>query len=147
MKFYLKELPDAPVYIFGSPFRFDFLATEDSTLITELDKCARNGIGGVISITQEQYDEEVKKKQAEIHSENSLRPPPHRTELQAFHKVDQRRVAEVVANPRSRGGMFARPQTGNVPRQNQEPMPDPIQIPLPNSFVVPPTAKLSDLKK
>lgn len=149
MKWFLKELPDAPLYIFGSPFRFDFLATEDPALIAELDKCVRKSIGGVVSITQEEYEIESKKKEIEIRSSNSLNPPPHRTELQAFHRVDAKRVAEVVANPASRRGMFARPQTGDRPvhQNNREAMPDPIQIPSPNSFVVPPTAKLSDLKK
>jgi hypothetical protein len=149
MKWYSKELPDAPVYVNGFPLRFDFLATEDPTLIAELDKCAHRGMGGVVSITQEEYEVEVKKKDSSIQSSNSLNPPPHRTELQAFHRVDAKRVAEAVANPASRRGMFARPQTGDRPvhQNQQESMPDPIQIPSPNAFVVPPTAKLSDLKK
>lgn len=149
-KYYSKEIPEQAVYIFGQPFRFDFLATEDVALITELDKCVRKQVGGVISITKEQYEDEVKKKSIATQSSNSFRRP----ELQASHlQIPQdRRAVEVVANPGGkRNGMFARQQMdrdGISPshRQNSEPMPDPIQIPSPSQFTAPPTAKLSEMK-
>jgi len=149
MNYFRKEVEQSPVYIFGQPFRFDLLATEDAMLIAELDKCVHRGIGGVVSITKEEYEEESKKKQAEQLSRNSLNPPQHRPELKSLNLPPDRRAVEAVANPGGRrNGMFARPQMGDRPQpRNNEPMPDPIQIPSPTSFIVPPTAKLSDLKK
>lgn len=153
-KYYRKELENQPVFIFGHPMRFDFLATEDVVLISELDKCAARGIGGVISITRELYEEEVKKKELEMSNGNSKPHPstPHRQEILSPN-LDGRRVAEVVANPRGSRGMFARPQTGDRqgwPPQNRQggddrhgPMPDPIQIPSPAQFAPPPTAKIN----
>ena len=147
-KYYSKEIPEAPVFVSGHPMRFDLLETSDPMLITELDKCVARGIGGVISITPEQYAEESKKKQALQSSNNSK--PPHRQELSAL-QLDARRVVEAVGNPAPRQGMFAKPQ---VPPADQfqrgpEPMPEPIEVPTPDSFVVrpPPTARVPKSSK
>jgi hypothetical protein len=160
-KYYRKELENQAVFIFGHPMRFDFLATEDPALISELDKCAAKGIGGVVSITKEQHDEELKKKETLELSNGSSKPhpsTPHRQEI-VSPNLHGPRVAEVIANPGGRrNGMFARPQMGDRqgwPPQNRQggddrhgPMPDPIQIPSPQQFAPPPTAKINpeDLK-
>jgi len=149
MKYFRKEIEQSPVYIRGQPFRFDILATEDAMLIAELDKCVRRQIGGVIEITEAEYQDESKKKESEQLSRNSSNPLQHRAELKSLNLPPDRRAVEVVANPGGRrNGMFARPQMGDRPQpRSNEPMPDPIQIPSPSTFTIPPTAKLSDLKK
>lgn len=136
-KFYSKELPDQPVYVNGFPLRFDIVETEDPTLIRELDNCVRNGMGGVVAITQEQYAEEVKKKELGILSNGSSNKPPWRTELSA----NQRLNAAVV------GGSFAKPQQPPqvaIERQPQQ-MPDKLSVPDASEFVIKPpaTAKLN----
>src|SRR5574342_967290 len=73
MKYYRKEIPESAVYIFGQPFRFDLLATEDVPLIHELDKCVRKQMGGVVEITKEIYDIELKKKEGEQRSSISAK--------------------------------------------------------------------------
>lgn len=132
----------------GHPMRFDILETSDSMLIAELDKCVARGIGGVIAITEEQYKDEAQKKILSQQSSNNSKQPPHRQELSAL-RLDGRRVVEAVGNPAPKIGQFAKPQ---VPPQNQrnghEPMPEPIEVPTPDSFVIkpPPTMKLSSTK-
>jgi hypothetical protein len=151
MKYYRKEIPDQAIYVFGQPFRFDILATEEVPLIHELDKCIAKQRGGVIAITQEEYEVEVKKKATEQLLRNASQP--HRPELKSsnLNLQPERRVAEAVVNPGgSRQGMFARQQMdrqGIAAHRQQELMPDPIQIPSPNQFITPPTAKLSEMKK
>jgi hypothetical protein len=162
MNYFRKELPESAVYVNGFPMRFDFLATEDPALVAELNKCVAKGVGGIVSITKEEYDLELSKKNAAT-SPEALRPHPslpHRQEI-ISPNLHGPRVAEVVANPGgSRNGMFARPQVGDRqgwPPQNRVgngsdarhgPMPDPIQIPSPAQFAPPPTAKVNpnDLK-
>lgn len=61
-RFFAKELPEQPIYISGRPYRFDFLATEDAWLIGELQNAALSGVGGIIEITKDAYDESLKKK-------------------------------------------------------------------------------------
>lgn len=162
MRYFKKELPENPVYCRGQPFRFDFLATDDMLLISELDKCIRKQMGGVISITEAEYTEEVKKKEQSIKSgNNSNGSPSRRQELVApqFQHLslgvdqDGRRVAAVVANPSSRrGGLLSQqalPQRESIQAPNgvgRAEMPDPIQIPTPAQFAKPPTAKVGDLK-
>ena len=161
MRYFLKEIPTNPIYVMGQPYRFDFLATEDPLLISELDKCIKHQRGGVVAITQETYEAEVKKKEASIQfGSNSNASPSRRQELVAAQfqhlnlGVDQdgRRVAAVVANPSSRrGGLLANqalPQRESIqaPNMARADMPDPIQIPTPAQFAKPPTAKVGDLK-
>lgn len=143
-----KEIPESAVFVLGHPMRFDLLQTEDPMLIAELDKCVARGVGGVISISPEEYSEESKKKaQSSLLNNNSK--PPHRQELSAL-QLDARRVVEAVSNPAPRSGMFAKPQIPtDGPRfnGNQKPMPEPIEVPAPESFVIkpPPTMKLSQM--
>jgi hypothetical protein len=160
MTYFKKELPEQAVFVAGFPVRFDFMATEDPLMVSELTKCANKGVGGVIAITKEIYDEELSKKNAAL-SNGSSKPhlsTPHRQEI-ISPNLHGPRVAEVVANPGGRrNGMFARPQMGDRqgwPPQNRQggddrhgPMPDPIQIPSPAQFAPPPTAKINpnDLK-
>lgn len=144
-----KEIAEAPVFVLGHPMRFDILQTEDPTLIAELDKCVARGVGGVIAISPEEYAEESKKKeQSNLLNTNSK--PHQRQELSAL-RLDARRVVEAVGNPAPRTGMFAKPQIptdGHRLQQTAQPMPEPIEVPTPESFVIrqPPTAKASELK-
>lgn len=156
MKYYRKEIPTQAVYIFGQPFRFDFLATEDVALVHELDKCIRKQMGGVIAITKDEYDAELKKKESEQQLSANSNSLQQRRELRALNQpLPERRAVEVVANPGGRrNGMFARQQMGDrggiSAHQGGDgrngPMPDPIQIPSPSQFTTPPTAKLSEMK-
>jgi len=149
MKWYRKEIPDQAILVFGQPFRFDLLATEDQSLIHELDKCIAKQRGGVVGITKEEYDLESQKKITENLLRDSSKPPHQRHELKAHPLPQDRRAVEVVANPGGRrGGMFARPQMGRDGtalngRHDTSPMPDPIQIPSPTQFITPPTANIS----
>ncbi len=151
-KFYLKELPDTAIYLAGAPFKFDILETADPLLISELNKCVARGIGGVVEITEEQFREEVKKKESSSSSRLSLNQPRGRQELSALHA---RRVAEAVG----RGSTFLENGTFAAPQHDRQrtlpvsgrPMPDPIEIPSPHSFdsvfmKPPPTAKASEIK-
>lgn len=130
--------------------RFDFLETSDPVLISELESCARNAIGGVMVITKEEYDAEIKKKETLKQSNGNSNPHRGRTELSALLGP---RVAEVVNrgggfNP---SGMFARPQEPQVSMnkvQPNRPMPDPIEVPTAESFkgsfiVKPPVGKVT----
>lgn len=149
-KWYQKEIPESPVFISGHPMRFDILETSDPILVTELDKCAARGIGGVMAITQEQYKSESEKKTLQNLSNGSSKLP-HRQEISAL-QLDARRVVEAVGNPAPRGGMFSRPQVPtDSHRENgnsHQQMPEPIEIPAPASFVIkqPPTAKIGKAK-
>lgn len=157
MRYFKKELPEQALYVMGHPFRFDFLETEDAVLIGELDNCIRAQRGGVVGISKEEYEAEVKKKSSATESllNSNGPPPPHRRELVAPNRPSERRVAEVVGNPGGRrsgmfGTQFAHAQRDRG-QQSQRvgdlwPMPDPIQIPSPAEFIKPPTAKVSDLK-
>lgn len=145
--YYKKEIPESPVFVAGHPMRFDVLETEDSMLSSELDKCAARGVGGVMKITQAQYDEEVKKKE-QWNLLNGSSKPRQRQELSAL-QVDARRVVEAVGNPAPKIGQFAKPQ---VPPANQRPVgntpiPEPIEVPSIESFVVkpPPTARFNQV--
>lgn len=148
-KYYRKEIPEAPVFVAGHPYRFDILSTEDPILISELDKCVARHVGGVIAISKEEYEEEVKKKeQLNLLRNNSK--PQQRQEISAL-RLDARRVVEAVSNPAPRTGMFAKPQVPPDHQSNGEKRqtPDPIEVPSPESFQVrpPPVMKLSDIKK
>jgi hypothetical protein len=151
MRYFKKEIPDQAIYVFGQPFRFDFLATEDPAMIIELDKCIAKQRGGVIAISKEEYEVEAQKKTNEQLLRNASQP--HRQELKSsnLNLHPERRAAEAVVNPGgSRKGMFARQQMdrqGVAAHRQQEPMPDPIQIPSTAQFTTPPTAKLSEMKK
>lgn len=153
MQWFTKELPDAAVWIAGAPLKFEFLETADPVLIRELESCIARGVGGIIKITQEQYEEGVKKKPNGNPSGSNSRPRLQRQELSALHA---RHVAEVVNNGQFSGfkeGTFASPQgRGAAPvlPVSGRPMPDPIQIPSPNDFKgvftkPPPTAKAIDI--
>lgn len=134
--------------------RFDILETNDATLIAELDKCIARGIGGVLSITEEQYAEEAKKKAEQISSGFSSNNRPQRRELSA-HQLGGLRAAGENGNTH---GQFAAPQQperarnqhGMGPIREPAKMPDPIEVPTNESFAgmftKPPTAKMKDLR-
>lgn len=154
-KYYRKDIPEMPVYIHGTPLKFELLETADAALIEELDKCIAFARGGVSSITKEVFDEEAKKKPPVTISESGYRQNRSRQELSSPH-LSQNLAAEAGVNI---GGQFARPQdigraqtphesfglpSGAVGPAGGRPMPDPIEVPKP-SDMKPPTARLSEL--
>lgn len=116
--YFEKELPEQAIYIQGRPFKFDFLATEDDFLIAELRNAARSGVGGVIEITQQQYDEGLKKKENSKLSQPSFQ---RRTEIA----------------PQWWSGGAARPAVvvGNRPPPPNLPPAEPISVPSPKIFL------------
>jgi len=137
-KYYQKELPESPIFVRGAPLRFDIMATEDPVLIGELTNCVNGHFGGIIEITEEQYAEELKKKESRKASNASSNSQQWRQELSALHQP-QRNAA--VA------GSFARPQQplpDQMSPSPRVPMPDPLTVPTPADFVFkPPTAKVN----
>jgi len=139
IRYFAKELADSPITIFGRPMRFDFIPVEDPGLIAELENCIRRNVGGVTEISKTQFDEEVKKKEQEKLFGNNSKPLHQRTELSAFQ----------LGNPGAAvASRFARQQqhVQQPAPQIQHPMPDPIEVPTPASFNLPPVAKMKDLK-
>ena len=154
-KFYRKDIPQMPVYVHGTPLKFELLETADAMLIEELDKCIAFGRGGVISITKEEFDEEAKKKPPGTISESGYKQRQQRLELSSPLQ-GQSLAADGGINI---GGQFARPQdvgrahtpherfgmpSGAIGPSGAKPMPDPIEVPTP-ADLKPPTAKLSEL--
>lgn len=156
MRYFSKEIPESAVVINGNSMRFDILQTADPLLIQELDACIHRGVGGVVSISEAQYQEEVKKKQAGNSSHNNLNPRRQRQELSANQLLNLRAAAG--AGSGNANGQFAQPQMGrpNTPNNSfglpraQGPSPDPIEVPTAESFAAsfskPPTAKMSEVK-
>lgn len=156
-KFYRKEIPELPVYVHGAPLRFEVLATEDSSMIVELDLCITKGRGGIISITEEQYTEEVKKKGSAILSGYDWKHRQQRQELSALHLLPNAADAvsaqggSIFANPQL-GGREHKPHnrpglpTGTGPSGGRA-MPDPIEVPSVKDLTPtkPPTAKMSEV--
>lgn len=159
MRYFSKEIPESGVIVNGTTMRFDLLETEDPILISELDKCIARGVGGVISITKEQYDDEVKKKESGLSSPDSLNKRHQRQELSANQFLSLR-AAGAGGNFGNANGQFAAPQVGmgreHTPRnnfglpRNGNPSPDPIEVPsaadFAAAFAKPPTAKMSEVK-
>lgn len=149
-------MPEAAVVILGNSMKFDILETADPALIRELDQCIAHGVGGVVSITEAQYQEEVKKKASDSSSHNSLNPRRQRQELSANQLLNLRAAAG--AGNGNANGQFAQPQMGrpNTPNNSfglpraQGPAPDPIEVPsaadFAAAFAKPPTAKMSEVK-
>lgn len=147
MKYYMKEIPDSALILSGAALRFDILETEDSHLIAELDKCIERQVGGILSITKQQYEEELKKKETGRLSGNSSNPLRRRQELSANLLAG----VGVAAEAGRSNGQFAAPQLPNgreatphnrsgLPKGNG-PAPDPIDVPSAETFIRPPTSK------
>jgi hypothetical protein len=154
-RYFGKDIPEMPVYIFGTPLKFEVLATEQEDLIVELDKCIQFGRGGVFPMTQEQYEEAAKKKQNGTTSESVYKQKQQRQELSALHPPPG--PAADAAGIRF-GGTLAMPQgREHTPHQQFglpgkvagpapiKPMPDPIELPK-VADLKPPTVKMSELK-
>lgn len=154
-KYYRKEIPEMPLYIHGSPLKFEILETADAALIEELDRCIAFGRGGVMAITQPEFEDEAKKKPPVTISESGYKQNRNRLELSS-PLLNQNLAAEGGINL---GGQFARPQdigrahepnekfglpNGAVGPAGGRPMPDPIEVPK-TTDMKPPTAKLSEL--
>lgn len=115
--------------------KFDFLATQDTLLIAELDKCVKKGIGGVMALNEAEYNEAIKKKESLPNSLDSLNPVKRRQVLSALHL----NVRPAAAGPIRQVQPGASPVTGR--------MPEPIEVPSPSSFGLPPLARTSDVNK
>lgn len=135
-KWYRKELPTQPIWINGSPVKFDVLQTSDPVMIANLDAAIANQRGGIIAITKEEFDVEDKKKASGKPSDNGS-PRNHRQELSA----PNRNLAAVAASdiaraqsvpPNIRAAMAPGGQPGSP--VNGRPMPDPIMVPSANQF-------------
>ncbi len=156
-KFYRKDIPEMPVYIFGKPLKFEILETADPALIEELDKCIQFGRGGVIAMTAEQFEEEAKKKPSGTSSESVYKQKRQRLELSsplsmhdlAAEGANDVRISSAFAQPQEREATphtrFGLPSgTGPAPGSGSKPMPDPIEVPKAEEMK-PPTAKLSEV--
>ena len=124
-RYYAKEIPESPCWIFGQPYRFDLLATEDPVLIQELDKCVRKGIGGISALSESNYTEELKKKQDEKLLQSFSKPSQRRNELSALNLSPS---ASRAVGRLSSGGTFAQRQRpeGGIQSDRQAAMPEPI---------------------
>lgn len=162
-RYYRKEIPEMPVYVNGTPLKFEVLETADPVLIQELDRCIQFGRGGIISITAEDFTEESKKKPTEISSESGYKQQRQRQELSsqltaqslAVDGDSRIRVGQTFASPQMSqfGSMEGRAHTphnriglptGPAGPTGKVPMPDPIELPTGADFK-PPTAKLADV--
>ena len=134
-RYYSKDLPESPVYIMGHPMKFDILATQDTLLITELDKCVKKGVGGVATMSEADYNEAVKKKELSGNSPSSSNGQ-RRQVLSALHLQQN---VQPVAGRQIKVLPGASQVTGR--------MPEPIEVPSPQSFGLPPLAKTTDVNK
>lgn len=154
-RYYRKEIPESPIYIFGKPLKFEILETADASLIAELDKCIAHGRGGVIAISQDEYEAEKKTCQREMRSDSVYKQNRQRLELSS--PLFGQHLAVDAANEIRISGAFARPQerehtpnnqfglpAGAVGPGNSKAMPDPIELPKAEDMK-PPTAKLSEV--
>lgn len=160
-KYYKKDIPEMPVYVNGTPLKFEVLETADPTLIAELDNCIRNSRGGVTEITAEEYAEESKKKLNETRSESGYKQQRQRLELSS--PLLNRNLAAGADNAGQFAsamlGPFVGPQEGRTPNPHNQfglpkgtvgpsskgQTPDPIEVPSGTELKAKaPTAKLSE---
>ena len=153
MNYYRKEIPESAVIVNGVSMRFDILETQDPVLVAELNKCIARGVGGVVSISKEEFDEEVKKKASGMISGDSSKLHQRRQELSANQLGAARAAGGGFANP---NGQFAAPQitagrehtpfTRHGFPTNKGPSPDPIEVPdsdsMLSTFSKPPTGRM-----
>lgn len=156
-KYYLKELVNQPLFLPSGakvPFEdvggtYGILAAEDSGLIAELDKAVKNHIGGVMSLTKEQYDEWAKKKET-LPSSLGLPRPRERESLgpipfQQLQAVRAAGAAAVVNPPMPPGpNLISSPNQSaqQAGQQRVEPLQVPTQFtkPKPRVGKIPPPA-------
>jgi len=103
-----KELPDQPLYLNGRAYRFHLLETSDAALIKGLNSAADNRVGGVIKLTQEEFN----KKKANP-SPASLTLPGKREE------VRQKVITSQPLNWRQRRGVSAA-VSGKLPQEGAD---------------------------
>jgi hypothetical protein len=153
-KYYRKDIPEMPVYIFGKPLKFEILETSDASLIEELDKCIQFGRGGVIGISAQEFEQEAQKKTSGISSESVYKQKRQRQELsspllaqEAAAGAGDIRISSAFAQPQEREHTpHNRPGLpgGAIGPAPGKPMPDPIDLPK-VADMKPPTAKLSEV--
>mgnify|MGYP000022248475 CR=1 FL=1 len=161
-KYYKKEIPEMPVYVNGTPLKFEVLETADPLLIAELDKCIQFSRGGVSEISAAEFEEESKKKQNATRSESGYKQQRQRQELSS-----QQLAQSLAAGAGSDSGAFRSqllgpfvgPQDGRMPTPRNQfglpsgtvgpsgkgPTPDPIEVPSGSEMKSKaPVAKLAD---
>jgi hypothetical protein len=82
MRYFLKEKTSRPLYLPNgakAPFEsaggdYGLLETQDSYLVTELDKAVKMHVGGVVALSAEEYNSWVEKKKASEQSSSSSQP-------------------------------------------------------------------------
>lgn len=137
MRYFLKELVSTPLYLPGGHhFPFEVVtgeqgiwATEEPYLIGEAEKALAKGIGGIAEIDKEQYDE-LKKKVLAGPSPRSLfsEPPRSNQSIPAFSTPFQ--TLPPVG------------QSVQAPAVVGETRTPPIEVPKPEAFKRPRTAKM-----
>lgn len=116
MNYYLKEIVDRPLYSTnGAKIAFEpvdgvygILATDRADLVAELDKAIANRIGGVVKITDVEYQDAKKKSSSFNPSQFSL--PKERESLGAIpsselQKLRSQGLAAVVGGVDSAGNV------------------------------------------
>lgn len=117
--YFSKELPDSPIYINGQPYRFDFLATSDESLIRHLTNAAARRVGGVLVLTKQQYDEAVESKKKQKSQPSSQRRPGREEIRQKVIPSPRSRDAARVAAAEG-DGVFATPEAAAVATKSLE---------------------------
>lgn len=153
--FYLKELVQQPLYLPNGmkvPFEdiggsYGLLATEDPTLVSELNKAVKSHTGGVIALNEAEYNEWQAKKKASASSSQSQTRDREALSPIPFQQIQALRAAGAVADvnvpginsphqvaqqagqqkvePLTVPSTFTKPKAGKVPRPTGAPSPVP----------------------
>lgn len=135
-KYYMKELASQKLYIkaTGAPAPFELIdgdngifATDNPVYITELDIAAKKGIGGVVPISKETFEELKKKQQERPSLSNLLRD---RQSLSGLNLPLRGNLVNAAVGS---------PLHGQHPDTPSTPPSEPLKIPT--EFVRPKTAK------
>jgi len=151
MKWYLKELVTQKLYLpngAAAPFEdvggtYGILATSDPYLITELDKAVKTHVGGVIPLTEAEYQSWETKKKALVSSSGSLQQPRERESLgpipfQELQAIRAAGAAAVVSGPGLGPNLINSPSQAQQQAGQQRVEP----ITVPTSFSKPRVGKL-----
>lgn len=125
--YYAKELPSQSFYVNGKAYKFDLLRLDDPDLIQHFDSAAAKGIGGIVRLTEDEYNESLKKKASQP---SSLKQPRGREEFK--QKLPNYSSKRFVRSERSAA---ARDKAGPAPA----PTDAPVQVDM--SAYIPKTIK------
>jgi hypothetical protein len=152
MRHFLKELPDRALFLPNGakvPFEdvgggYGILATADPYLITELDKAVKNHTGGVIPLTEAEYNSWAQKKMS-YQSSSGLSPVRDRESLgpipfQQLQAIRAAGAAAVVNAPLPPGQPNIISSPNQAQQQAGQQRVEPIQVPT--SFSKPRVGKI-----